>query len=353
MKNNDLNNEINSKDVLSVENIDKNEYLVTAAIIEPTVKIVEKKKEKVTLFGALLSAISIRKSDRNYALIRPIKTLNLFILFISITILLYFFYQISDAKIMLGLIVLFGATMVPIILITLHYEICPQKNTSLMHIFISFIFGMVLFLLLDAVTNMLIVKNIYRSTIDAVIVPILWGIGEFIFIAIIARMYNITNLSKGILFAVVVGMGYATTSAFQNLIHSLFVPVELVIDSSVEHYFGLAIVDNLGLTQQSIIQAMPELLWSSFYYPISFACWSVFIANVAIAISTKNNKKGKSVSVYFFLILPIVLFMLSKFSTSYNYFDGIIKIFTLLLSLVVALQIVNDTLNEELNIKNK
>ena len=47
------------ENLLKVENLEKNEYVVTSAIIEPPIEKVLKKPKKLSLSEALLSAIAI------------------------------------------------------------------------------------------------------------------------------------------------------------------------------------------------------------------------------------------------------------------------------------------------------
>ena len=353
MKNNDMPNNLPSEELLLVENLDKNEYDVTASVIEPPIEKVESKQKRATVFGALLSAISVRKSDSTYASVRPIRTLTFLILLLIFTILLYFFCQIADIKVVLGLIVVLGACAVPIILIVFYYELCPQKSISLFHLLVSFLFGIVLYLTIDSIANTFLVKNIYKSTIDTVVIPILWGIGEFVFMAIFSKMYDLSDLSKVMLLAVTVGMGYATVLALQSLINSLFIPVELILGSSVEHYVGTAIVDNLTFTFKQIFDSMPNLILNAFYYPVCIACWSTPIGLITVAPASNSSigKKEKNFAVYLLLVLVIVLYMLSNFTTSYTYFDLFIKLISLSISFIISLHVTNDTLNKALNSK--
>lgn len=352
-----MNNSENKESIeslLKVENLDKNEYLVTATVVEPPVEKTEQKSKKVSLFGALFAAISIRKSDELYTAVRPIRTISFFVLILVFSVLLYFFYEIADVKLVLGLIVIFAALAFPLLLLTFFYELCPIKMISLFHIMLSFVFGAFLYLGINALTNGFLIKNIYKSTIDTVVVPILWGIGELIFIAVLSKMYNISDLSTEIALAVSVGMGYAAIWALHGLIDSLFIPVEVIIGTGAEHYVGSAIVDNQAYTSLSIKAALPQLVWRCLYYPVCVCCWSVVVGNVlATPDSRLNEKSDKPFSVYLLLVLVIALYMLSMFTTSFTYFDSILKIVSFFSSLFVAIRITNNALSYSLGIRKK
>ena len=52
-----MNNSENKESIeslLKVENLDKNEYLVTATVVEPPVEKTEQKSKKVSLFGEII-----------------------------------------------------------------------------------------------------------------------------------------------------------------------------------------------------------------------------------------------------------------------------------------------------------
>lgn len=337
-----------SEELLKVENLDKNEYFVTASVIEPPIEKVEKRPRTVTFFGALISAISFNKNDDLYATIRPTKTIVSLVMILILTICFYFFYQVADIKLMLSLIVFFASMAMPLVLITLNYELCPKKTFSFYHIILSFLFGVVLYLVINAIANVFLIKLIYKSTVNSIIVPIMWGLGEVLFIAILARVYEITDLSVGILLAVAVGMGYSTTLALQGLIGSLFIPVEVIIESNgSQHYVGSAIVDNKLFTQKSIKSAFDELTYLSFYFPFVICSWSVVIGQVVISAKTTGKNEG-SFSNYLLVVLVISLYMLTSFSTSFNYFDFILKTVCLFASLYIAIRVVNKVLNKAL-----
>ena len=119
MKMNNSENKESIESLLKVENLDKNEYLVTATVVEPPVEKTEQKSKKVSLFGALFAAISIRKSDELYTAVRPIRTISFFVLILVFSVLLYFFYEIADVKLVLSLIVIFRFVIVCVLLIKL------------------------------------------------------------------------------------------------------------------------------------------------------------------------------------------------------------------------------------------
>ena len=356
MSNNDLQSSKKTEDLLKFNNLDKNEYLVTAAVIEPPIDKVETKPKKATLMGAVLSAISLNKNDDLYSKIRPRKTLVSLILILVFTIFLYFFYEIADKKLILGVIAIFAAIAIPLLMITLNYEICPKKTFSFYNIIISFIFGIAMYIAIDAVVNAFLVKNIYRATIDSVIIPMVWGISELIFIALICKVNNISEANTSILLAISVGMGYATALALHELLNSLFVSVELIINEGTTsiHYVGSAIVDNINITQANIINTMDELIASCFFYPIAISCWSAVIGRVVvISMPGSKGKRASSFSYYLLVVLVIGLYMLSNFSTSFINLDAALKITSIIVSLFLGIKTINGALNTglELNIE--
>ena len=348
-----INNNHNSVDLLKVENLDKNEYVVTASVIAPPLKKVEKKKRQVTLFGAILSAISNRKRNDVYRQVAPVKTVNYFVLILVFTILLYFFYQFSDVKLSLAIIIFFGALAFPLLLLVLYYELCPQKEIGLFQIIISLIFGIILYLLIEMIEISLLSDTPLESLTDLILIPLLWGFGEFIFVRCLKRMYDITDLSIGILLAVSVGVGYAIGFALDGLIDSIFLPVEVIMESTGNHYSGLAIVDNRFFIQDSIKGNMVQLLWRCFYYPTCFTAWSVIIGEVIMTPTlAEKDKRGYNVSIYLLLLLVISLFIFSRLNTSFDYVNTAIKILSIIVSLIIGIRSTNKALNYSLKITN-
>ena len=100
MKQNDI--ITTNDDLLKVENLDKNEYIVTASIVDAPVIKQEKKQRKITLFSTVLAALSLKMADDEiYSKIRPIKTLKFLLLSTILTVVLYLLYQVADLKIIL------------------------------------------------------------------------------------------------------------------------------------------------------------------------------------------------------------------------------------------------------------
>ncbi|MBR3863817.1 MAG: hypothetical protein IKJ19_01700 [Clostridia bacterium] len=348
MNANNLNNQSN-EDLLKVENLEKNEYLVTSSIVDVPIEKIDKKPVKVTVFGALIAALSINKGDDDlYALIRPVKTLKFCILLVVLTTMIYFFYQVADVKLILPIIIIFASIAIPILMVTISYELCPQKNITFFQIFVSFSFGLLIYLSIDSLVNKVLIKMIYATTIDTVIVPVLWGIAEVIFVAILAKMYNLTTFSSTILLAVSVGSGFATAWSLHAVVETLFIPVEVISNINSSHYSGLAIVDDITFTNQSIKAFFEIVPTRCFYFPVAIASWSVAIGSVATNSGISRIKRDKPFSLYLLLVLVIVLFILSMFTTSFEYFDVVLKIISLLTSLLVAIRLVNTALNREM-----
>ena len=347
MNENNKSNQTN-EELLKVENLEKNEYLVTSSIVDVPIEKSQAKPVRITVFGALISALSLNKDNNDlYNSIRPVKSLKYCIFLVVLTALIYFFYQVADVKLILPIIIIFSSIAIPLLMITISYELCPQKSVSFFQIFISFAFGLLIYVSINILVNDVLIKMIYASTVDTIIVPILWGIAEVVFVAILAKMYNLTTFSSTILLAVSVGSGFATAWSLHAVVKTLFIPVEVITDSS--HYIGLAIVDDLTFTNQSIKSLFNIVPLRCLYFPIIIASWSVAIGSVATNVEINTSKRDKPFSLYLLLVLVIVLFILSTFTTSFEYFDIILKILSIITSLMIAIRVVNSALNREMS----
>ena len=161
-------------------------------------------------------------------------------------------------------------------------------------------------------------------------------------------MYNLTTFSSTILLAVSVGSGFATAWSLHAVVETLFIPVEVISGVNSSHYSGLAIVDDLAFTNQSIKALFEIVPTRCFYFPLVIASWSVAIGSVATNSGFSAVKRDKPFSLYLLLVLVIVLFILSMFTTSFEYFDIILKLISLITSLIVAIKLVNTALNREM-----
>ena len=352
MKQNDI--ITTNDDLLKVENLDKNEYIVTASIVDAPVIKQEKKQRKITLFSTVLAALSLKMADDEiYSKIRPIKTLKFLLLSTILTVVLYLLYQVADLKIILPAVVIFCSTVVPGLAMSLVYEIAPKKIITIFQVLCSFLFGLILYLAINALSNAVLIRTIYKTTIDTILVPIFWGIGELLFITILSKIYNINDLSAGIILAVSVGMGYSFASGIHHVVSSLFVPVEVIINES-EHYVGAGIIDSLKLIQKATPTIINNIVWHCIYYPLLMACWSVVIGNVfSVSGIAKADRRDNPFSVYLLLVLVIVMYILSVTTVSFETFDLMLKLVVATASVIFAVLVLNTSLTRAFSPENE
>lgn len=342
-------------DLLKVENYEQNEYVVASSIVEPPIEKTAKAEKKVTLLNVLVSAVTLnkKKSDSTYTALRPIKTLKFVIVIAVITLLLFLMSKFADAKLFIPALVLFASFAIPMLLVILHYELNPKKNISIFQLFCSFLFGMLLYIAINSVSNTLLVRSVYKSTIDIFLVPVFWGFGELFFVSLLAKMYNITDLSSNILLAVCIGMGYAFVTALYSLYSGLFVSVQILIGEA-EHYAGSAIVDNSVYFAESVDQVLKLIPWNCIAFPFFLACWSIVMGNVVSLTEMFGKKRAENpFSVYLLLILVIVLYILLFFPVSFGYFEYLLKILCAVLSVFIALKLENNALTESVKSLNE
>lgn len=342
-----------AKQLLSAERLEENEYKVTSSVIEPPPEKIAQKPLKITFFTVLFSALSLRRTvgtDPRIRAVRPVKTLKSLVLIIVLSVLFLLLFDFVDGKLMLPVIVGFCSVAMPVLLITLNYELCPKKKVSSMQIISTFCIGALLYAAIYAVTNGLLVRYIYQSTIDAIIIPALWGLTELFALLIIVKIYSITDLPSCILIAVCIGMGFCFSRSLLRNFTALFTSIE-VISSSRSPYNGLGILDDPEFMKNSVNQMLAIVPWTGVYYPVMFACWSVVIGNVASSDGRlkSGGKKERPVSIYLMLVMVIVTYMLCEFQTSFGGFDIILKLFCALISLMAAIRQLNVSISRSLD----
>lgn len=354
MTNNNINEDLkksNNEDLLKVENLEQNEYLVSSSIIDVPEEKVEKKELKVSVFRLILYALAPTKNDSqpSFYSLRPVKTVRYALFCIIFSIFVYFCRSFVDFKSFIPLYLIFASTVFPLMFITFHYELNLRRNISIFQMFFSFVFGLVLNIMIKGLSDSLLVQSIYQDTIDIFIVPVLWGVGQIVFLAIFSKIYGITDVSTNILLAVCAGMGYAFFNSLHGLYSSLYRSVEVIVPGS-ENYVGQGIIDYALYMEESFKQADSLLLWNCFFFPFLMACWSVVLGAVVSLTKLLGTKKSdSSFSVYLLLVLVIILYILCVFPTSIGYFEYLLKIVCSVISLFVAIRLENNAIYDTIN----
>lgn len=324
---------------------------IVASVMENYVEKNEIVIKKPNIFRLMIAALSLDKNkeeDQIYALLKPIKTLKYLIVFAVMCLMLYLMSKLVDSKLFLPLLLTIAPCALPCLFIVFNYEIADKTGVSFFKLFCSFFFGMLLHVVINTICNTFLVKSVYKSTIDILIVPVLWGLGELTFVALLSKMYNISETSTNILIAVCVGMGYAVISAMQTMFSSFFVSVEIIVSGN-ERYNGSAIIDNAIYLSQAIEQAMDSLFFSCIFFPTLIMSWSVVVGNVVSVTEVFGKKsKGNFFSVYLLLVLVIILYALTVFPSSFGYLDVIFKIICTIISLYIMVRLQNNALEERI-----
>lgn len=354
MTNNNINEDlekINNEDLLKVENLEQNEYLVSSSIIDVPEEKVEKKELKVSVFRLILYALAPTKNDSQppFYSLRPVKTIRYALFCIIFSIFVYFCRSFVDYKTFIPLYLVFASMVFPLLFISFHYELNQRRNISIFQMMFAFLFGLVLKLAIKGLSDSILIQSIYQDTIDIFIVPVLWGIGQIVFLAIFSKIYGIMDVATNILLAVCAGMGYAFLNSLNTLYSSLYKSVEIVIPGS-ENYIGQAIVDYALYMDESLKQSDSLLLWNCLFFPFLMTCWSVVLgAVVSLTKLLGTRKSDSSFSIYLLLVLVIILYILSVFPTSIGYFEYLLKSVCTIISLFVAIRLENNAIFDTLN----
>ena len=343
----------NNEDLLKVENLEQNEYLVSSSIIDVPEEKAEQKKLKVSVFKLILAALTPVKDESKqpaYYSLRPVKSVKYALFSLFFAVFVYIGAKILDSKIYVPLFLFYTSAVLPLFFITFQYELNGRRNITIFQMLFCFVFGMFLFVLINGLVDSLLVKSIYQNTIDIFIVPVLWGVGEAVFLAIVSKIYSITDTSTNILLAVCVGMGYAFINSLSSLYSGLFSTIEVAV-SGQENNTVLAIVYLASYMEQSYEQVNKLIFWDCISFPFLISCWSVVMGTVVSLTKLLGAKRGESsFSVYLLLVLAIILYILTVFPSSIGYFEYILKIVCAIISLFVALRLENnavyDTVNE-------
>lgn len=342
----------NNEDILKVENLEQNEYLVSSSIIDAPKEIVEKKEEKVSVLRLILMAIFPNKNNAEkpyYYPLRPVKTVKYVVFLFFFALFIYLCEKLIDAKIFLPLFIFSISLALPLLFITLHYELNFRRNISIFQMMFAFLFGMVLYIVIEGLADTLLLESIYKDTIDIFIVPVLWGVGELLFLAFLSKLYSITDAATNILLAVCVGMGFAFLSSLHAMFSGLFQSVEIIVPGQ-ENYIGQAIIDYSPYIEESLSQIKNTFFWDTCCFPFLLCCWSIVVGTVVSSTKVlRKRKKESSFSIYLLFVLVVILHILTVFPTTIGYFQSLLKILCALISLFVAIRLENNAIYDTLN----
>lgn len=340
--------ENNSDEIIRVENLEKNEYVVNASVVNPPQVESDEKSKKINVFNVFLSAFSRKASDEKFLDIRPVMTVKLAILSLISGLLLYIFYRLTSLEIILPLIIIFSVSSFPLFILSFIYEINPEKKATIFQIFLSLTLGILLYIIINALTKSLLLSSIssYKSTVEVLVVPILWGIGELALIVMLSRVFNITDQLTSILIAVALGLGYAFMQSLNEFIAELMIPFSTIINEGEAPSEVMGFINDAEIIEKIFKDLSGEVLTKVVLInPLLIGCWSVVIGNLApIANINSNRKKVQTFPAYFLIVLIIVLYMLSLFSATLQTFSAIIKIITLALTLYISIRLLNGAL---------
>lgn len=352
--NSEKNNSKNENDAVLLKNGELNSISsdLTVSVIEPPEEVLAKKPVKITVVSLFLKALTIKKSkdeDERVKKLLPVNTLLSLILIIVSAGMFLLFFDLSDGKMFLPVLLCFCALSVPLALITMHYEFCLKKTVTAFQMLLTFCVGVILYAIIEAVNSRILVRFVYEGVLDAVFVPILWGIAELVALSLIIKAFNVTELSSCVLLAVCIGMGFCFTRCAYSLFSSLFLQLEITPQSGLN--VG-GIFDDEELLKNSVKELLKKIPLDCIYYPLMFSSWSVVIGNVASPLAAyRGAKKDHPFSMYLLLILVIALYMLCEFDASFGGFDVALKLFCGAVSLFVALRRVNDCLYNQTSVE--
>ena len=342
----------NNDEILRVENLEKNEYLVSSSVIDVPEEKKESKVPKVGILRLIISAIAPPKNPDEqpaYYALRPVKTVKYALFALFFAVFIYVCGKIIDPKVYIPLFIFCASIVFPLLFITFHYVLNSRRNVTIFQLLFSFSFGILLYVVINGLSDSLLVRSIYKDTIDIFIVPFLWGIGEAFYLALISKVYGLTDASTLILLAVCVGMGYAFIHSLSSVFTSLFTSVEVVIPGH-DNYVGQAIVDYSSLMSESLSNAADVLFWDCCCFPFLLCCWSVVMGTVASLTKFLGKRKSdSSFSVYLLLVLVIILYILTVFPTSIGYFELFLKIVCAVISFSVAVRLENNAIYDTIN----
>ena len=143
--------------------------------------------------------------------------------------------------------------------------------------------------------------------------------------------------------AVTIAISYYYFYTMTRLFTDIFVNVKMDIGGQVYNFSG--IFDDEQHVAMSIENLFDNWVYDFLFIPLMYSFWAIIIGSVvSVAAERRSQNRSLSRSTYLLLVLVLFLQIIVYISTSIQFLDAILDIFSFLISAYVALTMVNTAL---------
>ena len=301
-------------------------------------------RKKPTVFSLVLATL---KRDNNFFERSDLRTkppmlnatvLTFFMLLAAslVLVLCYFFF---DKIVLVPMTLVFSPLFVPLILIVFYYEMNADKSVSVVAVFLSFIFGLLMYITITFLNRNFLYNITFYSDAERYIFPIIYSSLLFLITFLLTSIFKAGSLTAFFLVAVSVSLSYYYISTVVNVFNDLFVRINT--DSIVRAI--VASEESLTLSFNSIFS---DWIYDFIFYPLLYSFWAVIIGSVvSVSASRRDGQKRLSRSTYFLLIVLLFSEFTVSISTTIALLDHVLKILSFIVSMYVSVRMINKALN--------
>lgn len=313
-------------------------------------------KKSPTFLSVLTSALKLEKVKPNipkesapYVVPVPKYSLITFCFIISIFVLLLVMRTFMDLKIMIPLTLLFLVLAVPSLIFVFFIEFNTRKTIVPFTVVIMTLLGLFAYAFVTTICDKFLITFIYESYIDTIGRPIAWTIILYIAVFICCNVLRVSKLPETMLISVSFTLGYAIAQAFLTGFESLFVNTTITINGTEGGLFNVgAILNDLEGLEQSLDQLNARWFETFVYKTMHLSSLSVIISCVVTYKErSKIERKPMIKSLYLFVLLDVLLYLISVVETNFLIFDSVLKTVAIVCSISLSIRIIDYALEKE------
>lgn len=309
--------------------------------------------KKATVFSQVILSLKsenlIRKEQvQAYPYTPPIFRHTIFacIAVFSIYILLLLLPNILDYSILIPINLVFFAVAIPAILLIFFVEFNTRRNVSGFKISVIMIFGLVFYAIISYICDTFLITIIYKSTIDLFIKPVFWILLLFVAVFLFSNLFKMSRMPECFLIAVAFIVGYAVAELLSLGFNLLFSNFQTTVDGLP--YIMQVIINEPQDLKVSLDSLTKQNFIYFFYTPLLYASLAVIVSSVvSYRECAKENSKPMVKSFYFLVLFAIFFLSISDLETNFIIFDAILQTLALVLSLSLAIILLNYCLSKE------
>lgn len=316
------------------------------------------KLRKPTFFSILLSALKADNfkvktevtAERKYVVPVPKYTIVTFLFLCAILVALTVMSTFVDMLVMIPLTLIFAVLAIPSIFLVFFVEFNTRKTISLFNIILMVLIGIFSYALITTICNEFLTTFIYKSYIDTCARPVAWTLITYLLVSVTCNVLRVCKLPECLLISLSFSIGYVICQSLLDGFSMLFVDEQINIINRPDVYSIELIINESEDLKRSFSNMLSGWFENYLYYPVLTLSLSVLVASVvSYKERSKAEKRPMVKSMYLLLFISVFFNGLGVVQTNFFQFDIIIKLFSILATIYLAIRMINYCLLKECN----